>query len=252
MKESLEMMTRHYVLNAECGRYHLEGHSTGGKLGAYTGRYIDVEGRYPYARRWIESYEASQKEYPEFEQELLQSLNPAARGTFEEPLFRGRFFDTSPKSCWDFGPPSPENACRGRYNAEGSHALYLCSSRTGVMRELNYPKTKRRLWIQRFRMLPQLRMADARQLPIDSPAAAVFYFIESGRDRLTDSPRLGQRLGLVIGQKYDGLLVPGVRGNEILPMVKGDSGELYWNAVIFRPDDWWRDLVDSSFEPEEA
>jgi len=237
-------MKRNYTLQAEPGRYELRGSPARGILGAtYTGRSIDVEGRYPEAKKWVESYETSHEEHSELEGELLQSLGLAATSTFEAPLFRGRFLSNSPGSFQDFGPPPPDRARRGRYSAEGVPALYLCSSITGVVRELGPPPVGYRLWIQRFQILPELRMADARQLAIDSLAAAVFWLIESGRDRSLAPPQLGQRLGQLIGAEYDGLIVPGVRG---------EPNELYWNAVIFRPDNRWHGLADRSVQPEEA
>ena len=132
---------------------------------------------------------------------------------------------------------------RGRYNAEGIPALYLCSSVNGVIRELGSPSPGYELWIQRFRVLPELRMADARELAIDSLAAAVFWLVESGRDRASPPPLLGQRLGQLIATKFDGLLVPGVRG---------EPNELYWNVVVFHPGDRWLQLVDESSQPEAA
>jgi hypothetical protein len=86
-------------------------------------------------------------------------------------------------------------------------------------------------------------MADARELAIDSLAAAVFWLIESGRDGAAHPPLLGQRVGQIIAAEFDGLLVPGVRGG---------PNELYWNAVVFRPGDRWLQLVDESAQPEEA
>lgn len=79
---------------------------------------------------------------------------------------------------------------------------------------------------------------------MDSLAAAVFWLIESGRNRASLPPLLGQRVGEIIAAKFDGLLVPGVRGA---------PNELYWNVVVFRPgDDRWRRLVEESAQPEAA
>lgn len=235
-------MTRNYTLHAEPGKYEVKGAPSRGVLGAtYTGRSIDVEGRYPEAKKWVDDYENSQEEHPQLERELLESLVPAVAGTFEVPLFRGRFLNSPSASFQDFGPPPPDRAKRGRYNAEGLPALYLCSSVKGVVRELGSPPAGCKLWIQRFQIRPELRMADARELTIDSFAAALFWLIESGRDRSTHPPLLGQRVGRLIAAAFDGLLVPGVRG---------EPNELYWNAVVFRPGDRWLRLVDRSVQPE--
>jgi hypothetical protein len=83
-------------------------------------------------------------------------------------------------------------------------------------------------------------MADARELPLDSLAAAVFWLIEHGR-KPQQYPRLGERIGCLVSSNYDGLIVPGVRG---------ESTELYWNAVVFRPDGRWIRLIDQTAQPE--
>jgi hypothetical protein len=229
---------RHYTLNAEPGRYELRGSRTSGILDAlYTGRSIDVEGGYRDAKKWLDNYENSGRETPQLEQQLLQAVRMVPSNTFAVPLFRGRFLSRPPNSPDEFGPPPSASVGAGRYNAAGVPALYLCSSVNGVKRELGTPPPGCTLWIQRFQIVPELRMADARELPIDSFAAAVFWLIESGRDR---RPRLGQRVGQIIDAEYDGLVVPGVRG---------EPNELYWNVIVFRPSDRWRRLVNRSTKP---
>jgi hypothetical protein len=206
-------MKQNYTLNTEPGHYELSGSPARGFLGAtYTGRSIDVEGRYPEAKKWVESYETLHEESLGFERELIQSLELADPSAFETPLFRGRFLSKCPVSIQEFGPPPSDRARQGRYNPEGDPALYLCSSRTGVGRELGPPPLGCKVWIQRFYILPELRVADARHLSIDSLAAVAFWLIESGRERSLAPPKLGQRLGNLIGATYDGLIVPGVRG----------------------------------------
>jgi hypothetical protein len=238
------MPKRHYTLDAEPGRYEVHGSSASGILGAlYTGRSVDVEGGFRDAKNWFDNYETSGGENLPLERQLLQSVRVAPSSTFSVPLFRGRFFSSPPKSFQDFGPPPRTHARRGRYNAEGVPALYLCLSVNGVKRELGTPPLGCTLWTQRFQISPEMRMADARELAIDSFSAAVFWLIESGRDRSLALPQLGQRVGQLIGAEYDGLIVPGVRG---------EPNELYWNAVVFRPENRWLRLVDKSVKPEEA
>jgi hypothetical protein len=228
-------------MHAESGRYEIRGSAVKGILGAkYTGRSIDVEGGYAVAKEWVESYERSPKERPDLERLLLRALKLAPEDIFDTPLFRGRFLSEPPASFRDFGPPPPERPTRGRYNAEGTPALYLCSTRAGVVRELGQTPVGCELWIGQFRILPELRMADARELPIDSLAAAVFWLIEHGRNR-RQYPPLGERVGHLISSDYDGLIVPGVRG---------EPTELYWNALIFRPTDRWFRLIDQTVQPE--
>ena len=52
-----------------------------------------------------------------------------------------------------------------------------------------------------------------------------------------------ESIGQIIGTEYDGLVVPGVRG---------ELNELYWNAIVFSPDDRWLQLVDRSAQPQEV
>ena len=78
---------------------------------------------------------------------------------------------------------------------------------------------------------------------MDSLAAAIFLLIESVRDRSSQPPRLGGRIGQILSSKYDGLIVPGVRG---------EPSELYYNVIIFHPGNWWVKLLDSGAHPEEA
>ena len=231
-----------YSFDAEPGHYRITGFPTQGILGAtYTGRSIDVEGRYLEAKHWIESYEASQADVPKLERELVESLAPSESGAIEA-LFRGRFLTSPPGSAQEFGPPPPDLTKRGRYNAEGVPVLYLCSSVSGVVRELGPPPSGYTLWVQRFKIPAGLRIADARRLAIDSLAAAVFWLIESGRERLSP-PRLGQRVGHLIGAVFDGLIVPGVRR---------EPDQLYCNTVVFHPGDRWLEFVDERYQPESA
>lgn len=200
-------MKRNYILRTETGQYKVTGSSTRGILGATpTGRSIDIEGGYADAKKWLENYEVSQEENPELEHKLLENLVSVAGAMYDASLFRGRFFITPPKSAEDFGPPPLHLAKRGRYNREGVQVLYLCSSVNGVMRELGLPPAGQKLWIQRFRFLPHLQLADGRELPMNSLAAAIFWLIESGRDRASQPPRLGERVGQILSSKYDGLI----------------------------------------------
>jgi len=235
-------MAANYKMHAELGRFELRGSDVRGILGAtYTGRSIDVEGGYVAAKAWVESYEASPQERPDLERLLLTSLHLAPETIFDAPVFRGRFLSEPPSSLDEFGPP-PEHTRRGRYNAEEIPVLYLCSTRAGVIRELGPSPVGRELWIRQFRILPELWMADARELPIDSLAAAVFWLIEHGQDRCK-FPRIGERIGHLISCDYDGLIVPGVRG---------EPTELYWNAVVFRPANRWVRLIEENEQPEAA
>jgi hypothetical protein len=233
-------MAGHHTLNAEPGRYRVEVSPARGLLGAiYTGRSIDIDGRYAQAKRWVDSYEHSPEAHSELEEELLESLVP---GALDSAHFRGRFFSTSPESWSCFGPPPSVLAKAGRYNPAGSSALYLASSKDGVERELSNVDADGDLWIQQFRLVPELRLADARNLGTQSLAAAVFWLLESSRER-DRFLCLGHRLGQLVATEFDGLIVPGVRG---------EPTQLYWNVVIFRPHNRWTQLVDKHAQPHKA
>ena len=74
---------------------------------------------------------------------------------------------------------------KGQQFAPGpdSSALHLASPKDGVDRELASVDAQGDLWIQRFRLVPEFRLADARHLGIQSLAAAVFWLLESCRER---------------------------------------------------------------------
>jgi hypothetical protein len=238
-------MAKDYVLRAEPGAYEICGSEARGILGAgYTGREIDVEKGHALARQWLESHETSRECPLDIETRFLTSLASAIEGTLEGPLFRGRFFKESPNSVFEFGPPPAELTRRGRYNDAGHPVLYLCSSPSGVVRELGPSRPGWSVWFQRFRLPSELKILDARRLSDDSFASAVFWVIESSRNRSEgDPPRLGTRVAELIALRYDGMVVPGVRG---------EPGDLYSNAIIFRPGDRWKGYVEPGSTPERS
>jgi len=236
-------MTATYNLNCDAGHFALELQPAGGVLSAPdTGRSIEASAKYAVAKDWLNTYEISQEQRSDLEQEFLKSLGAAEE--FDEPVFRGRCLCKPPDSWRKFGPPSQEKAKRGRYNAAGTPALYLSSSKNGVKKELGSSKEGKQHWIQQFRISPELRIADGRKVAQDSLAAVVFLLIERGRE-LGAPPLLGQRIGQIVMGEFDGLIVPGVRGN---------ANEPYWNVVVFRPhdSDRWCQLVDKNAPPEEV
>jgi hypothetical protein len=226
------------VLSANAGRYNILGSHQQGELGAkYTGRCIIVGPNSNRAKRWVESYEEFPTPKPYFEQELLDCLS---RGVVDDVVYRGRTFKGIPKSFLEFGPPPPDKAKRERYNDNGVPVHYLCSSREGIKSEFLTIPDGERLWIQRFRIKPTAILADAQKLMADSFAAAVFWFIEHGRDR-DHRPLLGPRIGDLVRFEYDGLLVPGVRGND---------SQLYFNIVLLSPGDCWMQFLIHDGSPE--
>jgi RES domain len=234
-----------YALRAEPGAIEIHGGEARGILGAeYTGREIDVGKGYALAKQWLESHETSRECPLDIETRFLTSLASATEGTLEGPWFRGRFFREPPNSVFDFGPPPAERTRQGRYNKEGHPVLYLCSSPSGGVRELGPPGPGEPLWFQRFRLPSELKILDVRRLSDDSFASAVFWAIESSRDRSAgDPPRLGARITELIALRYDGMLVPGVRG---------EPGAPYSNVVIFGPGGQWKSYIEPGSTPERS
>jgi hypothetical protein len=157
-----------------------QGSNIRGLLGStYTDRCVDVEGRYPEAVKWLRTHEESPN--LELEKEVLASLKAAPADFLSANFYRGRPLPAKPESSNQFGSPPNEKAPAGRYNAQGTAALYLCSSTDGVRMELEGRPQGTELWIQRYGHLTKLQVADARTFERTSLAGAVFYEIESHR-----------------------------------------------------------------------
>jgi hypothetical protein len=111
------------------------------------------------------------------------------------------------------------------------------------------PQPGEELWIQRFSNVAPLLLLDARLLPETSFAAGVFWVVKQQRDRTQEQPGLGVRVGELVSERFDGMIVPGVRGSA----EERDSPEVrYANVVIFRSLDRWHDFVDQYETPWRA
>jgi hypothetical protein len=168
----------------------------------------------------------------------MESLAKASLLSGDHTLFRGRFMNVKPRSQYDFGPLPTSSALPGRYNRKGEAVLYLCTSCEGVSAEKGAPPEGEALWVQEYRLpLEQQNIVDASHLPADSFAATVFWVAESQRDRnLEDGKlRLSHTVAELVTAEYDGMYVPGVRGDRKLS---------YSNLVVFRPATHWRDWVN--------
>ena len=144
-------MQMDYVLNAGPAMFKIKGNTARGVLGAgYTGRQVDVEKGYELAKQWLDTCETSRECPIDFEAHFLTSLASVVETKLVSPLFRGRFFRDPPTSPFEFGPPPATLTRQGRYNKTGEPVLYLCSSETGVLRELAIPTPGSSLWVQRF------------------------------------------------------------------------------------------------------
>lgn len=213
---------------------------------ACTGRYITCGEEYGLVQGWARMpsknilllHPASAK----LTEELL-SVHP-----IEQPSIRGyrgrRIGEgkSTPKSSRDMGPPSPDQTSdMGRYNEKGHPALYLCESEYGVRRELS---GEDRLFVQEF-ILPTnvVRIADLRELNQDSFLCATMWHTEMAGQEGYPTEFFSQIVANIIGRSFDGMAVPGVRG---------DDSQTYSNIVIFpRLLKHWPEWVVSKKKPYE-
>jgi RES domain len=133
-----------------------------------------------------------------------------------------------------FGPPPADKTPPNRYNEVGMPALYLCTDRAGVGRELPGLED---IWVQRYAVpVETLCIADMRMLESNEEQllAAVMWFSELAGADGHPSQQFSRFVATVVNEQFDGMLVPGVRG---------DAELLYSNLVIFAPGDKWRDWL---------
>ena len=123
------------------------------------------------------------------------------------------------------GPPEPGKASAGRYNGQGRSVLYLCETSHGVAREpLTGPGS---LWVQRF-LLPTdtLQIAGLRPGRAEKFVNQVFWFAEhAGAASVHCSVKFSQRIASLVAKKFDGMMIPCVRG---------DASHRYANIVVLR------------------
>jgi hypothetical protein len=135
------------------------------------------------------------------------------------------------------GRPCPEN----RYNRADEGVLYCCTSEGGVAREVTIGAGNE-LYLQAYKIpLQQLRIADFTDAALDPLLNGVFEIAESCmvEGRGPDSYDFSQFVAELVAGSFDGMMVPGVRGDRALR---------YSSVVIFRPHPRWREWVIG--EPE--
>jgi len=136
----------------------------------------------------------------------------------------------------EMGPPPVGKPCAAnRYNRRNESVLYLCDSKEGVVRELGPGPG---LHIQRYLLpLNQLRIADFARAGIDSLANAVFELAESCNvgEWGPKSYGFSQGVAEIVAEHFDGMRIPGVRGDRVLH---------YSNVVIFQPYPDWVHWLD--------
>lgn len=131
----------------------------------------------------------------------------------------------------EMGPPPAHDARRNRYNEDGAPALYLCTTRAAVGREL---AGSAKIWVQQFQVpVGRLRIADLRspEAESDQLLSAVMWCAEMAGAEGHPTQRFSQFLGSVVAEHFNGMLVSGVRGDESLR---------YSNLVIFQVGEAWR------------
>lgn len=230
------LVNNNVVVTPQSVSLHLTGAKPRVLLGAgSTGRSIEVDTSYREAQQWMELFKSSGQSFHRYQTRFISDIKTVEKFSDSFPLFRGRFFRESARvSSSDFGPPPIEKAIVGRYNRAGQSRLYLCSSVSGVVRELGPAQPGDFLWSQEFRFPNDLRIFDARKLPESSFAASVFWVIEEECDRSAKYSGLGSNIVDLLDSEYEGMIVPGVRGSR---------SDRYSNIVIFNPFERWQNYL---------
>jgi hypothetical protein len=150
--------------------------------------------------------------------------------------FRGRTIPSRTPKRSDFGPPPPSVTPANRYNFSGAPALYLCTVREAVGRELPAVAD---VWVQRFEIpLADLRVVDLRSPKVrsDPLVGSVMWAADLAGDDGQPSQDFTRLVASIVAEAFDGMLLSGVRG---------DSTFLYSNLVLFRPGDTWPNWLSS-------
>ena len=90
--------------------------------------------------------------------------------------------------------------------------------------------------------LKELKIANFTGLPEDHFVNSVFSYAEKCNlpERNSDNYTFSQAVGSIVRGKYDGMIVPGVRGK---------PGAHYCNVVLFKKLDEWQTWVSNSIPP---
>ncbi len=211
------------------GKLSICGRATIGASYVGTGRSITADADYTLARNWAES--ASPREHDAVAKfaAAISTARTVEGGSLL--CFRGqrRFAADYAPTALEMGPPPVGRAPANRYNEAGHSVLYLCQSEAGLIAEpINGDGS---LWIQRFSLpLDRLLVADFSSLDQDDFLSKVFWFAElAGNADVGFTFRFSQLVASIVSQRFDGMLVPGVRGQKDCH---------YSNVVLFRPVKW--------------
>lgn len=201
----------------------------------HTGRTVTCDSEYGQVRDWA-SLPRDEIPLHSFANKLRAAVGSARCVQGEELVCcRGRSLQRGSRPSIDqLGPPPDDQPCpENRYNCENESVLYCCTSEGGVAREVAV-EADNELCLQIYKIpLQQLRIADFTDPALDSLVNAVFEIAESCmvEGRGPSSYVFSQFVAQVVAGAYDGMMVPGVRGDRALR---------YSNVVIFRPHPQWR------------
>lgn len=223
---------------------NLSGHGSVGTFNARatlsaridgTGRTVNADQIFGQIDSWARMPEPRCSEYVQRVQDALQ-VCPAVN--LDNIVgYRGRRFSGTTPSRYDFGPPPRNVAPPNRYNSPESPALYLCTTREAVSRELSASAD---VWVQQFDIpLAGIHVADLRSPEgrEDQLLAAMMWFAElAGQDGYPNQD-FSRLVASLVAEKFDGMLVSGVRGDQSL---------IYCNLVIFEPGDIWHNWLSSN------
>ena len=204
----------------------------------HTGREVRGNEGYALAAEWAKlETRAKLLNHPACEE--FRRLVPSAPRLSDTALifFRGKGGSEAP-SAKRMGP-----GCReGRYNRSGDRMLYLSDSEEGVLCELRTRQIQG-IYVIRYRLpLDKLNIADFTKIPDDHFVATVFSKAEECKvdGRGPNSYIFSQLVAELVMARFDGMRIPGVRGNR---------GFWYSNVVIFQPYPNWRDWLEQETTP---
>ncbi len=216
-----------HTLHTEPGNYV----TTGGNCSASiysrrSGRRILVDHDYKNAQDWFVSFSQRRCHCFQFEERLITSLQQSTWDSKGFPLYRGRRLEIKPNDVSSLGPPPSNKASLGRYNSAGEVRLYLTSEVFALPLEVpgaqNCP-----IYFVEYELDKSLAIADARNFGEDHFSSAVFRMIENFAPE--DYSEFGHYIVNLISNIYDGMIVPGVHG---------DEDRRYFNVIVFKPDRW--------------
>ena len=202
-----------------------------------TGRKVVADKFYGRVCAWAANPTVSD---PKLQEDFLSSLAGVPTIALDKrSCYRGRHsLETDNPHRLDFGPPPTDAPRANRYNAEGRKVLYLCDSLQGVAREL---EDEEDVWAQEYSLPQDLRIANFRVDDENDLLSKVFWITENAEEEENGYPyRFGQYIAELVASQFDGMAVPGVRG---------DQSKRYFNIIVLRNIYEWMNWVPSGSSP---